>query len=205
MLKRVADRYMLHGLPVHDIGLMEGKAGMSLFFFLYARQTGNGWYEAYAGELLDDVFNRLSNRVPVTFADGLCGVGWSIEFLKAQGFVEGDTDEILFDVDCKIMERDSRRMNDFALESGLEGIAAYVRSRLDSPRPADNMQPFDPDYLNDLSQACTRGGIDWLTERYALENVWVNLMYRFSSYPPTSWQWGLYFMTRNTKQSQGHE
>lgn len=199
ILKRIADRYMLHGLPVHDIGLMEGKTGMSLFFFLYARQTGNGWYEAYAGELLDEVFNRLSNRIPVTFADGLCGVGWSIEFLKAQGFVEGDTDEILSDVDCKIMERDPRRMNDFTLESGLEGIAVYVRSRLDSPRPADNAQPFDPDYLDDLSQASGRGGIDWRTERYAPESVWANLTHRFSSYPPASWQWGLYFMTHHIK------
>lgn len=199
ILKRIADRYMLHGLQTHDIGLMEGKIGMSLFFFLFARQTENVWYEAYAGELLDDVFNQLSNRIPVTFADGLCGVGWSIEFLKVQGFVDGDTDEILSDVDCKIMERDLRQLNDFTLESGLEGIVAYVRSRMDSPRSVDSTHPFASDYMNDLFQACTRNGIDWLTERYAQESVWEKLVYHFSSYPTTSWQWGLYFMTHNIK------
>lgn len=79
---------------------------MAIFFFLLSRQTHNRWYEEFAGELLDDVCNNLSQHCPVTFADGLCGIGWAIEFLKKEGFIEGDTDEILEEVDKQVMERD---------------------------------------------------------------------------------------------------
>ena len=45
LLKQIADHHLLRGLFCQEIGLWEGKAGMSLFFFLLSRQTGNRWYE----------------------------------------------------------------------------------------------------------------------------------------------------------------
>ena len=110
LLKQIADHYLLRGLFCREMGLWNGKTGMSLFFFLLSRHTGNHWYEEFAGELLDDVCSSLSKQCPVTFADGLCGIGWTIEFLKKEGFIEGDTDDILEEVDKQVMERDVRRI-----------------------------------------------------------------------------------------------
>jgi len=54
-LKQIADHYLLRGLFCREMGLWYGKTGMSLFFFLLSRHTGNHWYEEFAGELLDDL------------------------------------------------------------------------------------------------------------------------------------------------------
>ena len=69
------------------------------FFFCCARITNNRFYESFAEELVEDVCGHLTFDLAVDFADGLCGIGWSVEFLKRLGFVEGDTDEILEEID----------------------------------------------------------------------------------------------------------
>ena len=171
-LKQIADHYLLRGLFCQEIGLWNGKTGMAIFFFLLSRQTQNRWYEEFAGELLDDVCNNLSRHCPITFADGLCGIGWAIEFLKKEGFIEGDTDEILEEVDKQVMERDVRRITDTSLETGLAGIVAYVRSRLESERVSANFQPFDSEFLNDLETSCLKNGILWKAPKYHLKTIW---------------------------------
>ena len=78
LLKEIADHHLLRGLFCQEQGLWKGKMGMSVFFFLLSRHTANRWYEAFAGELLDDVCNGLSQYCSVTFDEGLCGIGLSL-------------------------------------------------------------------------------------------------------------------------------
>lgn len=193
-LKQIADHHLLHGLFCQEVGLWEGKTGMSIFFFLLSRHTGNRWYEEFAGELLDDVCSNLSLHCPVTFADGLCGIGWAIEFLKKEGFIEGDTDEILAEVDRQVMERDVRRITDTSLETGLAGIAAYIRSRLESERTDSDYHPFDAEYLNDFNTACQKNGIKWMSDAYSVTTLWHSIPSMLSSTDLYSWQKGIILM-----------
>lgn len=189
-LKQIADHYLLRGLFCQEIGLWNGKTGMAIFFFLLSRQTHNRWYEEFAGELLDDVCNNLSLHCPITFADGLCGIGWAIEFLKKEGFIEGDTDEILEEVDKRVMERDVRRITDTSLETGLAGIVAYIRSRLESERTTNNI-PFDSSYLESLNNVCLSMNILWESDNYSLDvikNQILNKFGMFSSKDKVCWQ-----------------
>lgn len=190
-LKQTADHYLLRGLFCEEVGLWNGKMGMSLFFFLLSRHTNNCWYEEFAGELLDDVCNNLSLHCPVTFANGLCGIGWAIEFLKKESFIEGDTDDILAEVDRQVMERDVRRITDVSLETGLAGIAAYVRSRLESERKDSDYRPFDTEYLNDLNTACQKNSIKWMSDTYSVVTLWQTILPILPSTDATSWQKGI--------------
>ena len=193
LLKQIADHYLLRGLFCREMGLWNGKTGMSLFFFLLSRHTGNHWYEEFAGELLDDVCSSLSQQCPVTFADGLCGIGWTIEFLKKEGFIEGDTDDILEEVDKKVMERDVRRITDTSLETGLAGIAAYVRSRLDSERHVVHM-PFDSYFLEALDNMCLSMNISWKSETYSLSSIKYRILNAFEEltfHEQRSWHKGI--------------
>lgn len=198
LLKQIADYYLLRGLFCQEVGLWDGKTGMSLFFFLLSHHTGNRWYEGFAGELLDDVCGSLSLHCPVTFSDGLCGIGWAIEFLKKHGFIEGDTDEILEEVDRKVMERDVRRITDASLETGLAGIAAYVYSRLDSSRDNNGFPLFDSEYLEELDLSCERLRIDKCTSSYDVDTIWDRVL---SSLPvksgseEKSWQKGIILLS----------
>lgn len=196
VLNQIADRNLLRGLFCKEAGLWDGKMGMCLFFFLYARHTGNIWYEEFGGELLDDVCCGLSLRTPITFADGLCGIGWGIEFLKAKGFIEGNTDEILYEVDRLVMEKNVCRMTDYSLETGLEGIVAYVQSRLAGLRLSGFGLPFDPAYLMEVDRACREAGIDRTSEKYTLYAVWDSVMQYFAK-NHRDWQNGLTILYKN--------
>ena len=193
-LKQIADYQMLNSGFCPKPGLLDGKMGIVIFFFLCARYSHNNWYEEFAGELLDDVCGNLQTSLPVTFADGLCGIGWGVEFLKKQGFIEGDTDEILSNIDRQIMERDVRRISDMTFETGLEGIAIYIRSRIDSFRTVRNEQIFDPVYLADLETACQKAGIEWHSESYTIDSVWTRIKDLLTTYPfseKDNWKKGL--------------
>lgn len=194
-LKHIADYQLLNGAFNPSPSLLNGKMGIALFFFLYAESTRNSWYEEFAGELLDDVCNNLHVNLPISFMDGLCGIGWGIEFMKHRGIIEGDTDEILREVDLKVMERDLRRISDLSFETGLEGIATYIQCRMNSPRSTPDRQPFDLTYLMDLEAACQKNNIPYEPQQYSMETVWnriISLLFAtLSQEDKDNWKKGL--------------
>lgn len=193
-IKQITDYQILNGTFCQNPSLLDGKMGIALFFFLQARYTHNNWYEDFAGELLDDICDNLHTGLPITFVDGLCGIGWGIEFMKKLNFIEGDTDDILCDIDRKIMERDVRRISDMTFEYGLEGIATYVRSRIDSVRTTRNNQPFDTSYLKELEEACLKNNIPLCSTQYNIDSIWSRILDIIATHPfseEKSWKRGL--------------
>lgn len=154
LLKRIINHELLHSSFNPNLGVCSGRMGAVIYFFHYARHTGNALFEEFAGELLDDICENVQVYASWTFGKGLCGIAWGIEYLVYQGFVEGNTDEILCEIDQKIMEQNLRRMSDNSFQSGLEGMIWYALARLLSPRSGDI--PFDSIYMSDLECVCHR-------------------------------------------------
>jgi hypothetical protein len=146
LLQRIANYQMLHASFGCDLGLLNGKTGCAIFFYHYARYTGNSAYEDFAGELLNEIYEDIHADIPYRFSSGIIGIAFGISYLIYAGFVEGDMDEILMDIDNKIMEKDLRRISDYSLETGLEGIVRYALCRL---YLVEN-KPFDIVWLNNL-------------------------------------------------------
>ena len=149
LLERIARHLIMHGSFVTDLGLYHGKMGIVLFFAHYAHYSGNSLYDTFAGELLDEIYEDIYKGLPVNFESGFCGIGWGIAYLLQNGFIDGDTDEILSDLDTRIMEFDLRRINDRSIRTGLEGISYYINKRINSPYLKSKRLPFDIDYLNE--------------------------------------------------------
>lgn len=197
-IQSISDTYLLKGNLCRDVSLFYGKMGIATFFFELSRHTGNVWYEEFAGELLENVCSGLSSSLPVTFSDGLCGIGWCIEFLKKENFVEGDTDEILYEIDARVMERDLRRISDDSLETGIRGIAAYVNSRMTSER-AGSYVPFDRSYLDELQAACRKAGIVFPSDAFEVNSIWKQTLDLFAHtrfMENNSWMQGLLFLNK---------
>ncbi len=173
-----------------ELGLYEGKMGDVLLFFHCARSLDNSWYEEYAEELLDEIYSDINQEIPVCFFNGLCGIGWGIEYLVQHGFVKGCTDDILADLDKKVMEIDPRRMEDSSYETGIQGIMCYVHSRLASPRSADSALPFDSLYLAEMKEACLRLGIEE-TSCLELPNLLERISVYYSGKPKQGTLWHL--------------
>ena len=189
ILKDIADKEILQSLFSQDLSLLNGQMGCAIFFALLSRVSDNHWYEDFASELLENICCNLTIHLPVNFGSGLCGIGWGIEFLKYQGFIEGDTDEILSEIDSAVMERDVRRINDTSLETGLPGIHAYVASRVSTTRVNPDFSPFDATYISGLDKAIAKLSPSVLVSD--INSVWHSCIEFFNTKGRMSWQRGI--------------
>ena len=149
--QKMIHRLILQSSFVSDIGLLFGKMGMSLFFYEYARYTSSEIYNDMGEELLDDVINQVHTGMPIRVEIGVSGIGWGIEYLLQNRFVEGDDKDICEEIDREIMRTNLLRVKDSSLESGLEGLFYYISARLNRDSLQKDDFPFDVYYLEDLS------------------------------------------------------
>ena len=79
-------KYLMINYPfVADIGLMNGRMGGVLFFSYYAKCIGEDYFFDYADMLFESVFTSLRQDTPIDFANGLCGIGWAVEYILQNG------------------------------------------------------------------------------------------------------------------------
>jgi hypothetical protein len=156
--QRIIHRLLLNAPFIPSAGLLTGQIGIALAFYAYYKHTDCAAYGDFAGELLDKALEFLAKSVDITFSNGLTGIGWGIEYLIQEGFVDGCGVEICENIDQKIMESDPRRMFDLSLDQGLEGLLHYVLIHISASIKQNVRLPFDSLYLNDLytalKQAC---------------------------------------------------
>lgn len=114
---------------IKDMGLFEGKMGIAISFLIYGRETENSVYSDFGDYLLDGLLAKVDKRIGLGFATGLSGIGWGIEYLIQNGFVCCNSHEVCKEIDELILLYDLRRMKDFLLSTGIEGLLHYVLDR----------------------------------------------------------------------------
>jgi len=130
-VERIINTLLLNASFIDNIGLLNGKMGISIAFYHLARQTGNKIYEDYAGELIDEIYEEITVNMPCDFENGLSGIGWGIEYLVQNGFIEADTDEVLSEFDEKLLhELTFHRPEGTELVGFLLSLGAYYLMRL---------------------------------------------------------------------------
>lgn len=159
ILSSIADNLMINSSFLNNLGLLHGRMGVILFFYQYSRHSQDQIYEEFANTLLDDFFEDMNNLLPIDFENGYLGIGWGIEYLAHNDFIDKENlNDVLEDVDSKIMEWNVKRIKDLSLEQGLEGILHYVLFRLYSNKNKSNI--FDEAYLTDLFDAVNTIQVD---------------------------------------------
>lgn len=152
-LEKIANNVMLYGSFVRKLGLFHGKMGIILFLYAYARFSKEKLWEDFANDFLDGFIEQLVvSNLSLVVQDGLAGIGIGIEYLVQQHYLEGDTDEILEEMDKKIMECAPTRLLDYSLATGVEGIICYVLCRLSVSHK--DYFPFCEEFLNEMKQVC---------------------------------------------------
>lgn len=158
--QRIIHHLLLNAPFISSPGLLTGQLGIALAFFAYYRHTNCATYEDFANELLNNALESLDNSIDITFRNGLTGIGWGIEYLIKEGFVEGCGVEICENIDQKIMESDPRRISNLSLDQGMEGLLHYVLIHISASIKQNVRLPFDSLYLKDLhnalKQACQK-------------------------------------------------
>ncbi len=119
------------GRSTSCLGLTNGKMGIAIALFCYGRLSGELAYEEVASELLDDVCQNLNYSMPISFNDGLCGIGWGIEYLIQHGYVDADGDEILRDIDLYLIRCiHIYGLSGLSLRNGIVGLGRYILIRI---------------------------------------------------------------------------
>lgn len=147
-LKNIAIQLVLKNGCMSDVGLKKGKMGVVLFLFHYAMYTDNDIFSDFADLILDSLVDELSQVELLTnLSSGLVGIGWAIEYLYQNGFLQEDTNELLEEIDYKVMEISFTRMQDLNLDWGLGGIVRYLLARLYTVKRENKKNPFNDAYL----------------------------------------------------------
>lgn len=148
--ERIVNMCMAKSDFVDDLGLFNGKMGLVIFFAHYHKFSTNRLYEDVADELMEKIITALPANMSIGLSTGLSGIGWGIEYLLQQEFMQGNSFIICADIDRKIMEIDPRRLTDMSLENGFEGLLHYILAHLSNAYGNKNQKPFDSIYLFDL-------------------------------------------------------
>lgn len=122
--------YVLQG------GLYAGRLGLVLFFYHYADYAQKTEFREVADRMLETILSGLNADMPVDIGYGLCGIGFLLSYLMQKGFVEGEPDEVLEEVDRMVVERTDFDNEDWSFETGLTGVIYYVAYRVESRTPS---------------------------------------------------------------------
>ncbi len=115
------------------LGLFKGQSGISLYLFNLGKLTNDPTYDDWANEVLESIIiNIRAVFANHSFANGLCGIGWLIEYLAQNRFIENNTNEILSDLD-DLFKDSIFNLLDFSLTNGLLSYGMYFLSRLTNP------------------------------------------------------------------------
>lgn len=135
--QRMINTLLLHSSFIDNLGLLNGKMGISIFFYHLARKTGNTIYEDYAGELIDEIYEDINPNTPLDFANGLAGIGWGIEYLVQNHFLEANTDEVLEETDKRLIQLIYHVPHGLGLCEGVIGLGFYLLKRIQNPAASD--------------------------------------------------------------------
>jgi len=120
-----------------NIGLFGGKTGIALFFFYYSRFTKKESHYDLAIQILSDVVDDVNAGFDAhTLYAGLSGIGWIVEHLAQQKFIEADTPDILKEIDPFVfdaMQGDIQQGN-YEFLHGALGTGVYFLNRLETLR-----------------------------------------------------------------------
>lgn len=131
ILQRIANILIVNAPFAPSNGLLNGKMGFTLFFYRLSKATGNPIYEEFAGELLDQIMSQLSVTAPVNFSSGLAGIGWGIECLLQNNYIETGDQDVLDEVDTAVFQLDKKKPQLIRDYTGLYGYGLYylIRSK----------------------------------------------------------------------------
>ncbi|MEN9917668.1 MAG: hypothetical protein RL662_104 [Bacteroidota bacterium] len=84
------------------LGLSNGKMGFCIYFYLLSSIDNNSNYSRIADDLLDEIFEEIGELDDIDIKNGLAGIGLGINYLIKNGFVDGDINALIKEIDDTI-------------------------------------------------------------------------------------------------------
>jgi len=138
-LDKISQTLIINGTLTEQPGLLYGKTGIAVFFFHYAKITGNSLFQEYALDLIEEVQKQITVTTPLRYDIGISGIGVGFDYFLQNGFIEAD-DDIFEDFDERMYRAAmSEKYPDLSLQGGLAGLGRYFLYRLRSSGNKDRI------------------------------------------------------------------
>lgn len=173
LLEKIANHLVLKVNASSTNGLVHGKFGIVIFLFHYSSYSANDTYRKFAEIVLENIVEDVHMNSPQGFCEGLIGIGWGIEYLYQNGFVQGNTNEVLNEFDELVLQVDLDHLNDLNLDNGLGGILHYVLTRLYTIEKENKENPFNSNYLANLYTISKKA----LQGNYDIDSLYIIIRY----------------------------
>jgi len=89
----------------YSIGLADGKLGHCVYYYYTGRVLYNKEYTQMAESLTGEIFEQISKTKLIDIKNGLAGIGLGIDYLLENKYAEGNTNDILKDVDDELFKQ----------------------------------------------------------------------------------------------------
>ena len=147
--QRAIHKLIVDSIGMSDIGLFDGKMGIIISLITYSRRNKLKCIESMADFLMEQLLESMTDILPISFSNGLTGIGWGIEYLIQNGYMSGCGADICTEIDNKLMSYDIRRVDDLSLEHGIYGWLHYIVAHIQGANRCGK-QVFDRMYIIDL-------------------------------------------------------
>lgn len=137
-------------------GIMEGKAGLIIWFYHYARYNQDKINESVYCWLDEIEESILSHLLPLNFRHGLCGIGWLYMYLHMQKFHHCTNHNVLQIIDREVQMLSVKNLLDDGLDFGAGGILCYVVTRLRYAASMRESLDFSLEFSQQLADVSTR-------------------------------------------------
>ncbi|SHM81774.1 lanthionine synthetase LanC family protein [Mucilaginibacter sp. OK098] len=122
-----------------NFSLYRGKTGLCMAYFILSAACDNPAYKTKAHELLDELSENMADVQKLHFAAGIAGIGWAVEWLVQNKYIDANTDDILEDLDDEIYKAVVyEKSPDLSIANGTLGKAMYFYRRLLAQNPTTN-------------------------------------------------------------------
>lgn len=146
---RIINHLVIQTFKTEDVGVFYGRMGLAITFYTLGRRLKNDIFSNFGDELLENILMSLDTTISKDFSIGLSGIGWGIEYLIHERFIECASDNILEDLDKIIVEEDWD-ISDLSLETGMEGLLHYILAHIKGCITRKESVPFNDIYLANL-------------------------------------------------------
>jgi hypothetical protein len=105
ILQAIANILFINQHKIQNTGLLNGKMGIAIYLYHYARYCGNNVYEEFADDFVDEVMNDKSNNVRhPNFPGSISGLAWGFNYLIEYKFIEIEDNTVLIDLEDFLLE-----------------------------------------------------------------------------------------------------
>lgn len=134
LIEKMANLIIANLHNTSALGLFNGKMGIALFLYRYAKFSGKALYEKFADDLIDEIYDEINKSMSPDLSGGLSGIGVGLTYLLQEEYLEGDMDEILSEIDEMLLEAPLNTLKqDILLPYPVYSAGIYLLSRISEP------------------------------------------------------------------------